>query len=97
MSMIGIKSLIYVAQMKASSANDDALRGADKQRALVEQKKTLRTAQNTVELQTSTTSYFETNFTAVKAATSTTIGSYQPTTTVAVAPSVDLRMVRIFP
>jgi hypothetical protein len=44
-AMDGISYLVAVTQMKANNANDDALAGADKQRALVREKHSVRHAQ----------------------------------------------------
>ena len=45
MALDGINRLIAVTQMKSNSANEDALRGAAQQRALIGQQKQLRAVQ----------------------------------------------------
>jgi hypothetical protein len=43
----GIARLIAVTQMKANNANDEALEGANKQRRLIREQKSLRATQTT--------------------------------------------------
>lgn len=49
MASDGISRLIAVTQVKVQNANDDAMNGADKQRALVDEQRRVRTAQRQID------------------------------------------------